>query len=122
MTERTFNQIKEAYRDMGAKALYRPAAPSDGLGNISGKLDLEKECESYLEDWWEQEDKGEFFIGCCDGFSRKATIFALEACRNMCAGRLGDKTALALLKMAVKEMELVVKDPHVQQVHKVMGL
>jgi hypothetical protein len=105
-----FEQIRSAYKDMSSQAKYRPAAPSDGLGNITvpiERLSLEREAAAYAKQWWKQEDDFNFFLGCCDFSSRRATIYAIEVARNMCAGRGGDATALALLKMAVKELESV---------------
>lgn len=105
-----FEQIRSAYKDMASQAKFRPAAPSDGLGNIAvpvADLNIEHEAASYAKQWWEQEDGFDFFVGCCDFSTRRATIYAIEAARNMCGGRFGDATALALLKMAVKELERV---------------
>jgi len=121
---KTFEQIKSAYREMAAKARYRPAAPADGFGNITvpqAQLDLEKEAESYTQSWWKQENSYQFFIGCCDSYTRKAAIYAVEAARNMCAGRFGDACALTLLKMAVAEMERVIQKPEVKEVHRILG-
>ena len=106
----TRHQIESAYKAMATKAKYRPAAPSDGMGNISvpvEALNLDKEAAEYARDWWKEEDDQTFDIGCCDQVTRPATIFAIEAARNMCAGVGGQETALRLLKMAVKELETV---------------
>ena len=108
-----FNQIKSAYREMAGKARYRPAAPSDGFGNIAvpaEDLNLEKEAAQYAKNWWAEEDNHKFFVGCCEFHTRRATIYAIEAGRNMCGGKHGDATALRLLKMAVKELELVMEN------------
>lgn len=100
-------QIKSAYRLMAKQALYRPTAPGDGFGNIIGPLDLEREAQRYLKRWWADENKMSFFVGCCDGKSRPATIFAIEAARMMCCGSFGNRVALRLLKLAVAEMERI---------------
>lgn len=117
-------QITEAYREMAEKAKYRPAAPSDGFGNITvpeKQLNLAKESEEYTRKWWDEEESLTFFTGNCDFTTRKRTIFAIEAVRNMCAGRFGDKCALKLLKMAVAEMERVIRTPAVKEFHRIAG-
>ena len=68
-------------------------------------MDLEREARDYARRWWKEEDNLKFFVGCCDFDTRPATIFAIEAARNMCAGVLGSRVALRLLKMAVKQLE-----------------
>ena len=101
-------QIESAYREMATKAKYRPAAPSDGLGNITvalEQLNLPQEASKYARQWWKDEDEMRHFTGTCNYTTRKATIFAIEAARNMCGGDLGNETALRLLKMAVSELE-----------------
>jgi|HubBroStandDraft_6_1064221.scaffolds.fasta_scaffold233742_2 hypothetical protein len=113
MNSNVSEQIKSAYREMASKALYRPSAPSDGLGNISipkEQLNLAREAEQYAAQWWKAEDDCIFFIGCCDFGSRRATIYAIEAARNMCGGSSGNPYALKLLKMAVKELERVLAE------------
>jgi hypothetical protein len=112
MTSNVLDQIKSAYREM-TKARYRPAAPSDGHGNITipeEELNLQREADKYARRWWKEEDDRVFSIGCCDFRSRRATIYAVEAAREMCAGMGGVQTGLKLLKMAVKEMESVAKE------------
>jgi hypothetical protein len=102
------SQIGDAYERMAVEARYRPAAPSDGFGNITvpqEELDLEQERWSYAERWWDEEDNFDFFVGCCNGATRPATIFAVEAARNLCCGTPGDTVALRLLRMAVQELE-----------------
>lgn len=84
---------------------YRPAAPSDGVGNIHPdyKFDLKYEQKLYMQSWWEEEEKLYFAIGCCNFGSRIPTIYAVEAARLMCGAN--EKDALKLLKMAVEELE-----------------
>jgi hypothetical protein len=99
-------QIEDAYRRMADEGRYRPAAPSDGLGNITvplESLDLDKEASEYARRWWAQEDECEFRVGCCNYPTRAATIFAVEAARLMCSA--DDAAALRLLQMAVAEVE-----------------
>jgi hypothetical protein len=96
---------------MVEKVRYRPAAPSDGLGNIAvpdRELNLEEECADYAEYWNGQENKRSFLIGCCNHVTRPATIFALEAARCMCAGSRGNERALKLLQMAVDDLKVVI--------------
>lgn len=101
-----YEQIADTYRRMANEALYRPAAPDDGLGNITvplESLDLNVEADAYARRWWAQEDECEFRVGCCNYPTRAATIFAVEAARLMCGAN--DAAALRLLRMAVAEVE-----------------
>ena len=112
ISEKSVDQIMDSYKAMADEARYRPAAPSDGMGTIVvplKELDLEDEASRYVVDWWEQEDKREFRVGCCDFTTRPSTIYAIEASRNMCAGTAGREVALRLLKMAVRELENVME-------------
>jgi hypothetical protein len=105
-------QIHGAYRLMGEKARYRPAAPSDGMGSIvvpESELNLEQECREYAERWWAEEDKHSFFVGCCNFATRPATIFAIEAARCMCGGSDGNRNALKLLELAVKDLQAAME-------------
>src|SRR5437660_1040871 len=105
-----FEQIKKTYRLMADKARYRPAAPSDGCGNIAvaeQELNLEDEVSRYANSWWKEEDNYSYWIGCCNFETRPATILAVEAARQMCGGMTGNATALKLLKLAVEELEAV---------------
>jgi hypothetical protein len=109
-------QIAYAYEQMVKKAFYRPGAPSDGFGNLTTDEPVNRaEIERYAKRWWDEEDERTYWIGCCEWLNRPATIFAVEAARNLCAGRLGDRVALKLLKLAVKEMEKVVKSDEVEE-------
>ena len=98
-------QLDHAYRQMASVARYRPAAPSDGFGNITAtatELNLDRECETYARDWSRSEDSREFWIGCCDSRTREATVYAVEAARNLC----GCEPAVArrLLQMAINAL------------------
>src|ERR1039458_3797656 len=62
-------QIETAYRRM-AEAHYRPAAPSDGMGNLAGELDLDAEIRAYTERFYREEDSRVFNIGCANGADR----------------------------------------------------
>jgi hypothetical protein len=112
MSDKTLAQIQAAYRLMATKALYRPAAPSDGCGNITVPekyLDLEAEAAQYAENWWNAEEQMAHVTGTCNFSTRAATIFAVEASKNMCSGRGGNVHALRLLKMAVKSLENTIE-------------
>jgi hypothetical protein len=113
MGEHPFRQISSAYCAMAREAKYRPAAPSDGFGNIAvpeEELNINKEVSDYTKSWWQQEDDCKFWIGCCDFRTRPATIYAVEAARQMCGGLSGNKTALKLLRMAVKELSTAISN------------
>jgi hypothetical protein len=100
-------QVEAAYRRMAREARYRPAAPSDGLGNItvpSAELDLDAEARQYAAQWQEQEDTGVFALGCANWSERRAMVFALEAARLCCSGFDGPVYARRLLRLALKEM------------------
>jgi hypothetical protein len=106
-------QISFAYRAMAREAKYRPAALSDGFGNITvpeEKLNLNKEVSDYTKSWWKQEDDCKFWIGCCNFETRAATIYAVEAAQQMCGGVSGNKTASKLLRMAVKQLSSVISN------------
>ncbi len=101
-------QIEDAYRRMALEVHYRPAAPSDGFGNITipvDELDLDAEAAQYAHEWWAQEDTGSFTIGCADYPTRKAMIYALEAARLCCAGGNSPEFAERLLRLALQELE-----------------
>ena len=103
---RTPQQIEDAYRRMADQGRYRPAAPSDGMGNITvplEDLDLDAEAKEYARRWTEEENKGLFYVGVCNFSTRPSTIFAIEAARNLCG--VSDGAALRLLKMAAAELE-----------------
>jgi hypothetical protein len=91
---------------MAKEARYRPAAPSDGFGNITvpaAELDLEAEAREYAERWTAQEDDHTFTVGCCNWPTRPATMYAIEAARALCG--CADDVALDLLKLAIKQIE-----------------
>ncbi len=100
------DQIADAYRAMARRARYRPAAPSDGLGNITvpdEQLDLEGECDAYTRHWYREEEAQAFRIGCCDFSARPALIYTVEAARMTCG--MEYDVAMELLKMAAEELE-----------------
>lgn len=116
ITKSEYQRIKSAYRTMATVAKYRPAAPSDGLGNITvpeKKLDLEREADRYAAQWWEQENNHKFTVGVCYSDTRPALIYAIEAARELCGGE--NRIAAMLLKLAQSELRIVrrrrKKDP-----------
>jgi hypothetical protein len=105
LPEGIYRQLADAYRRMAREARYRPAAPSDGLGNIAmppEELLLDAEAEDYARRWWRDEEDGAFTVGCCNHSTRPATVFAIEAARCLCGG--ADATALRLLRMAAGDV------------------
>jgi hypothetical protein len=106
--ESEYRQISEAYERMVKEARYAPAAPSDGFGNAPPGVeydeeDLEAEQASYAQVWNAEENSATFRIGVCNGSTRIATIFAVEAARLMCGAQ--DERAARLLRMALRELE-----------------
>lgn len=100
-------QIADAYRRMALEARYRPAAPSDGLGNITvpvEELDLDAEARQYAKHWWEQEDACTYVIGCANYEERPTMIYALEAARLCCSGFGSRPFARRLLELALEEL------------------
>ena len=97
-----------AYRRMAEEVRYRPAAPSDGFGNITvdlAELDLDEEARTYARDFLDAENTSTFFIGCSNFDTQHAMIFALEACRLLCGPDDGFKRAATLLEMAKRAIE-----------------
>jgi hypothetical protein len=108
VTPEQVENLANAYRAMAEQAHYRPAAPSDGMGNITvplDELDLDEEAHEYAVEWLTEEHDDTFFIGCTDFALAPATVFAIEAARNLCAGLLGVETARRLLAMALAELD-----------------
>jgi hypothetical protein len=99
-------QIEAAYRRM-ADAGYRPAAPSDGLGNITvpvDELDVDAEAHQYATHWWAEEDMTIFTLGRANYPQRAAMIFAVEAARLCCVGGNAATVAHRLLELALEEL------------------
>lgn len=108
LTRDTAVQLDRAYRDMAARARYRPCAPSDGFGHITvpaAELDLDAECEAYARGWHAEESALQFVIGCCNFATRPATVYAIEAARNLCGGSGGNAVARRLLQMAIDALD-----------------
>jgi hypothetical protein len=101
-------QIADAYRRMVREARYRPAAPSDGLGNITmplEELNLDAEAKRYAQHFWQEEEDTTYCIGCPGYGERPALVYAVEAARLLCAGLGGRSVARRLLEMALRELD-----------------
>jgi hypothetical protein len=104
MTDR-LQVIADAYRRMASEANYRPAAPSDGLGNITvpaDQLDLDDEIARYAERFEREDNARAFNTGCANFRTIAPTIYAIEAAREMCGG--DDETAVKLLRLALASL------------------
>lgn len=100
------DHAEAAYRRMAREAHYRPAAPSDGFGNITRplrELDLAAEARLYARTWREQEDAQEYPIGCPSFEDRETLIFIIEAARLLCG--VARAPAAQLLRMAVANLD-----------------
>lgn len=95
--------IMDTYRLMAREVRYRPAAPSDGWGNITGRLDLTHESAVYAAGWHKEEEAQRYDIGCPDASDRPAMILIVEAARVLCG--TDRDTAAKLLRLALKEIE-----------------
>lgn len=105
-TLHSITQTENAYRNMAMKAKYRPAAPSDGMGNITASaesLDLDAEAREYAIAWRRDEDDQRYPIGCPCYSDRPALIYIVEAARLLCG--VEHDGAAALLRMALAELE-----------------
>lgn len=107
-----YEELEVAYGLMAEKG-YRPAAPSNVHGEITGTPNLVTESLAYAQRWAEEENKGRFFIGTCGKGNRVATVLVIEAARLLCARILGgtkdNKLALRVLKTAVTVVERGMK-------------
>ena len=104
-------QIRHTYAHM-AEMGYRPAAPSDGFGNITeplDSLDIDREAMDYAKAWATSEDELNYWIGCPHFEYRPALIYAVEAARVICGigaiTREGRTVAIDLLRAALLELE-----------------
>jgi hypothetical protein len=100
-----YDQISSVYDRMATEARYRPAAASDGVGNIpfpEAELDLDAERREYATSWMESEDEQSYWLGCPDLRLRKAMILAVEAARACCSA--DPDLTRNLLVMALQEL------------------
>lgn len=106
MREPSYQQVIHVYARMAREAKYRPAAPGDGLGNITvpvAELDMKQESEAYAEAWGREEQSMDFFLGCPSFGDRPALVFIVEAARLL--NGVERKGAAHLLRMALAELE-----------------
>jgi hypothetical protein len=94
-----------------ADAKYRPAAPSDGFGNIQlsrEQLDdrqrLYTEAVKYACAFSHEEDDHVFRIGCSNYSTNRAFVLSIEVARLLAGGSDGNQCAVRLLKLALKEI------------------
>ena len=107
-----YDRICEAYLTMAEYALYRPAAPSDGMGNIqltTAQLAeperLANEAHDYAVNFIAEENSCTYEIGISDYSTNRALVYTIEAARQLCTGVLGRKVALKLLEMALADVK-----------------
>ena len=113
LNEQVERQIFEAYWRMGAKAHYRPAAPSDGFGGITVPLEdlnIQREARAYAQRWWHEESETTFTIGHADFQARRAMIYAVEVARLCCGGIDAIPHAVRLARVLVEELEQLPKE------------
>ena len=104
-------RFAQAYLMM-ADAKYRPAAPSDGYGNIQltgeqyeDRNRLYLEAVTYAMKFASVEDGTmDFHIGCSNYNTNRAFVFCIEAARLLAGGSEGDKYADHLLRLAREEI------------------
>jgi hypothetical protein len=101
----------EAYLLMAEHARYRPAAPSDGFGNIQLTSEqlrdthrLQQEAIAYALEFDEEENTDKFWIGCSDYKTNRAFVWSIEAARLLASGD-ADEKAIVLLEMALEEVQ-----------------
>jgi hypothetical protein len=106
--EGVLDQIESALAVMRECAMYDPAAPSDGVGNITQPIDerdLSDEALRYAKSWWQQEDDRAFRIGCANYEARVAMVYAIEIARLCCGGFTSSAYALLVARQLLKELE-----------------
>jgi hypothetical protein len=109
-------RFAQAYLMMATEALYRPAAPGDGMGNVNlSDEELEdhnlllKEAVRYATRFHEEEDSLQFHIGLSNYVTNRAFVFTIEAARCLAGGN--DGLAAKLLEMAMQDVEHAAKMP-----------
>jgi hypothetical protein len=112
-------RIAEAYKMMATLG-YRPAAPSDGFGNITvpyAELKLDVEAREYAKRFIAEEDTAQYWAGSTHYSFNRAAVLALEAFRLMNNGRIwepgdekGAELVPKLLRMAAEEYERAVRE------------
>jgi hypothetical protein len=83
-------RFADAYQEMAKRTNYRPAAPSDGLGNITlskeqiaDPVRLRNESVTYATEFADEDDAMEFWVGCSNFETNRALVYAIEAARAM---------------------------------------
>ena len=92
ITKDKIMRFAQAYLMM-ARAGYRPAAPSDGYGNIQLSLEqcrdrerLDREAATYALRFNREEDSLSFWIGCSNYTTNRAFVLSIEAARLLASG------------------------------------
>jgi hypothetical protein len=110
-----YDRYREAYLQMAEEAGYRPAAPSDGMGNadltaeqLRDRSQLEREAHQYALRFSAEEDTHRFRIEVSNFSTNRAFIYTIEAARCLATGE--EDVALSLLEMARNEVQAQVDD------------
>jgi hypothetical protein len=110
----SFQLFAEAYLKMAEEAKYRPAAPGDGCGGISlsdketnDESILREEAETYAKRFIEEEKSRTFWIGVSAYRTKRAFMWTIEAARELCGGYDNNQVVIALLRMALADVERV---------------
>lgn len=89
-TKTEYDRICEAYLRMAREAKYRPAAPSDGFGNIQlSKSELEdeyrlaKEAGKYANQFLKEENEHSFYFGRSNWPTNRAFVYAIQGARRL---------------------------------------
>jgi hypothetical protein len=108
-------RFAQAYLMMATEALYRPAAPGDGMGSVNLSEEelidhdlLLREAVDYATRFHEQEDTLKFNIGISNYITNRAFVFTIEAARSLAGGN--DGLAAKLLEMAMQDVERARQD------------
>jgi hypothetical protein len=111
-------QFAKGYKIL-AELGYRPAAPSDGFGNITvpvAELDLEVEARAYAQAFEAMDQAMVWEAGCTDARLAAGAVLVLEAFRLMNGGMPwgrddapGELLIPRLLRRAAEEYERVVR-------------
>jgi hypothetical protein len=111
IAESSIMRFAQTYLAM-AHAKYRPAAPSDGFGNIQLSREqyedqqrLYQEAVKYACAFVREEDDHSFHIGCSNYSTNRAFVLCIEAARLLAGGSDGNPFAMRLLKLALKEIQ-----------------
>lgn len=108
-------RFAEAYIEMAKKALFRPEAPSDGLGTtyldeaeLKSESLLREEAALYATRLAKQDDKGDFHLSGCTNYEQnRLFIYLLEAARLCFNGNATLPTIKRLLKLANDELTAI---------------